>query len=399
MGTAEPAAGGARPPARAATAKRPRWRRILAPVLVVVAAVLLFFGLFALFAARIALTDTFVAPTTAEMLRDPTVRQDVSQYIATQIFESRDVDARIEAALPPRAKPLAKPITEGLQVVAINVTNRVLGNPRVIDLVENAAKVANAKLLAIVEGKKSGRIQAQDGDVVLNLRPVVVQVAQRIGVTPPAGADSGQLVILKDTQLESAQTFLHALRIISLWIGPLAVLLFAAAVWVAAGRRRRILLWIGVSILVVGLALRLVRRAAGTYLVNRLTDDAQQYRDGWQNAYNILTKYLAAATVTLIIIGIVLVLGALLAGPGRREVAVRRFVAPALRNRWIAYGIVVLLVLVVLAVRPGIAPRQWLSALLILVLGLIGAELLHRQVLAEFPSDAPAGPGGPPAAV
>jgi len=396
MGTAQPAAAAPSPPARPATTT-PRWRRILAPVLVVVAAVLLFFGLFALFAARIALTDTFVAPTTGELLRDPVVRLAVSQYLATQALESQNVEARVAAALPPRAKQLAGPITQGLEVVGVNVANRVLGNPRVVDLIENAAKVTNTRLLKLINEGTSGRVETQGNDVVLNLRPVVIQVAQKLGVNPPTGEDAGQLVILKSTRLETARKLLHALRIISLWIGPLALLLYAAAVWLAVGRRRRMLLWIGVSLIVVGLVLRLVRRVAGTYLVNRLTEDAQQYRNGADRAYDILTKYLLAATVTLLIIGVVTVLGTMLAGPGRRETAVRRFTAPVFRNRWIAYGIVLLIVLAVIATRPGLAPRQWISTILIVVLGLVGAELLHRQVVAEFPRDTPP-PGAPPPA-
>ena len=51
--------------------------------------------------------------------------------------------------------------------------------------------------------------------------------------------------------------------------------LFAAAVYLAQGRRLRLLMGCGVSLLIVGLIVLVVRRYAGNYLVDALTNNPE----------------------------------------------------------------------------------------------------------------------------
>ena len=80
--------------------------------------------------------------------------------------------------------------------------------------------------------------------VVLNLRPLVVQLGDRVAifgrVAERLPADAGRIEIMQADQLETAQDVTQFLKILGqfLWIVPL--LLAALAIWLAGGRRRSI---------------------------------------------------------------------------------------------------------------------------------------------------------------
>ena len=67
-------------------------------------------------------------------------------------------------------------------------------------------------------------------------------------------------------------------RATSYLLSFLVLALFAAAVYIARGRRRKMLLAAGVSILCVGLLVLIVRRLAGSYLVDALTNNPDAKR-------------------------------------------------------------------------------------------------------------------------
>jgi hypothetical protein len=87
----------------------------------------------------------------------------------------------------------------------------------------------------------------------------------------------------------------------------------------------------------------------------------------------------------MVVVGLLFLIAAWLAGPGRRAVNVRSWVAPGLENRVWAYlvlGFVVLLLLFTSAVSDV---TRFLIVVLLAALGATWIELTRRQTLAEFP--------------
>src|SRR5256714_5252808 len=128
--------------------------------------------------------------------------------------------------------------------------------------------------MAVLTGKMDVLVQC-GGNVDLDLRPILKQLGQRAGLgsrlegrLPP---DAGQIVIMNGKQLGTARKAVKVVRALSYFLFFLVIGLVAAAMWIAQGRRRRILLGAGVTVLVVGLIVLVVRRFAGEYLVNALT--------------------------------------------------------------------------------------------------------------------------------
>ena len=74
-------------------------------------------------------------------------------------------------------------------------------------------------------------------------------------------------------------------------------------------------------------------------------------------------------------------------GPGRHEVAVRRFLAPYLRDHPVAvYSVVAVLFLLWLSFIPGINNLgQVLVIVVLAALAVVGVEILRRQTAQEFP--------------
>ena len=88
---------------------------------------------------------------------------------------------------------------------------------------------------------------------MLNLRPILKQLAEQTGLggklerrLPP---DAGKIAIMKGNQLETARKTVKVIRVLSYFLFFLMLALYAAAMWIARGRRRTMLLGAGVSVL------------------------------------------------------------------------------------------------------------------------------------------------------
>jgi peptidoglycan/LPS O-acetylase OafA/YrhL len=87
------------------------------------------------------------------------------------------------------------------------------------------------------------------------------------------------------------------------------------------------------------------------------------------------------------VIGLGFIAGGLLAGPGRHEVAVRRFLAPYLRELpVVVYAVLAFIFLLWLTLLPTINNfGQVLVVLALTALAVVGVEILRRQTAREFP--------------
>ena len=87
---------------------KPR-RRGLALALILVASVLAFAAILAVWINRQALNTDNWTTASSRMLESPPVRNQLSAYLTDQLYANVDVEAQIREALPPRAQPLAGP--------------------------------------------------------------------------------------------------------------------------------------------------------------------------------------------------------------------------------------------------------------------------------------------------
>jgi hypothetical protein len=356
--------------------------------LVVIAAIITLVAALNVWVKRQALSTDNWTNASGQLLENDDIRNAISIYMVDQVFQRVDVAKTLEQRLPPRSKPLAAPLAASLQPAAIRIANDLLGRPRVQQLWKNANRRAHKLFIAVLDGKH-GILQNTNGNVVLNLRPIIEQVTQRLGFGQKLAAklppDVGQIVVMKGNQLQTARRGVKVIRVMSYFLAFLVLALFALAVYIARGRRRAVLLGAGISVVLVGLIVLVVRRLAGKYLVDALTNNADE-KSAVNAAWAIGTELLRNVGINLLIYGIVVVFAAWLAGPSRPAVAIRRFAAPTMRDRPIvAYGLLTVVLLIILLTGPTDGQRIY-PLLVLFALAYVGLEVLRRQTAREFPT-------------
>ena len=371
-------------------------RVIGARTLTVIAAFLALLGGIAFYVERTVLSEDGFEEIATELIQSPEIRDQVAATAVEQLYANVDVEQEIANRLPEAQKALA-PILAGLtEQGAQEAATRLLARPRLQQAWVVAATSTQRQLVKLLDDKGKF-VKTGDGTVYLDLRPIVVEIGQQSAIAnriadrlPP---DAGQIELIDADQLGTAQTLTRILRFLANWLWFLALLVAALAVWVARGRRRIELRAIGIALLVVGVLLLLVRRLAGTYLVDKLTTDTT--KPAGEDAWSIITQGLADRAWIAIVLALLLLVGVWLIGPGRLSARARRLVAPVAEKPVWTYGAVAALVAILATLVP-VFQRGWVSFLLFLVLLVVGVEVLRRFVLAEQGATAPAAPETPP---
>jgi hypothetical protein len=355
-------------------------------------------AIFSIWANRQALnTDNWV-DTSEKVLQNPEVQAQLSNYVAAQLFANVDVQAELAKALPPQLGALAGPAATGLSQLAPQVTERALATSQVQALWAEANRAAHESLLEVLDGGGE-TVSTEGGQVTLDLGSLLTQVGERIGVgdaiaskVPP---EAGQLTILESDQIATAQSVAKGIRGLPIVLTLLVLVLYALAIYLAGPRRRQALRSAGLGFVAAGVLALLLRGLAGTEVVDALTAN-EAAKPAAEAVWEIGTSLLVTVAASAIAFGVLVFLGAWLAGPTKLATDLRRTAAPYLRSQPGASAVVALAVFIALiAWAPVAAFHKPLGFLLFAVLFAAGAEVLRRQTLHEF-SDGPGGAGDRP---
>ena len=128
----------------------PRRRRKTVLTLIVVASVIGFLAVFAIWANRQLLeTDTWV-DTSTKLLEDDEIRTQVANTMVDALYANVDIQTELQGALPPRLQPLAGPAAAGLRQLSLRLANQALERPRVQQLWEDTNRNMHEQLIAVV---------------------------------------------------------------------------------------------------------------------------------------------------------------------------------------------------------------------------------------------------------
>jgi hypothetical protein len=372
------------------TPRLPRRRRYLVRGLLGLGAILALLSIFAVWANRQMLDADHWADTSSRLLRDKDIRTQVSQIVVDQVYANVDVESEVANALPPRLKSLAGPAANGLRELAQQRMDRVLQRPRVEKLWETANRVTAQQFIDIAEGH-SKAITQNGNAVVLDLRPIVLELATRLGLPKSTvdriPADVAKVKIMDGNQVGFLQDAVAALQGLGVALPAAALLVLAIAVYLSGPRRRETLLAVGLNLIAIGFLVLIVRRVGGNALVNSLAK-TDAVRPATESTWYIGTRILQQIAWATIVIGIPVVFAAWLAGPKRTAVGLRRWMAPTMRERpGLAWSVLAVIVLLILAWGPIPATRMPVTILIIIGLSIWGFALLRRQCIREFPDE------------
>ena len=363
-----------------------RPHRRLTKVLVLFGALFAVIACFATWAERQALTTDDWVKTSERLLDNEEIRSALANYAVAQLYANVDVEAELDEALPPNFKRLSGPAATGLRELAINGGERVLASERFKGLWANANRAAHETLIKVIEDK--GDVVSTTGGVVtLELRPLIIQVADQLGLggdlsskLPP---DVGNLEILRSDELGLAQTIAKLVRGLALVSSLLALGLFALAIYLSRGYRWITVLAVGLSFILVGIFVLVLRDLAGGVVSDQLATESA--RPAVDATWSIGTSLLASIARNLVLFGIFFVIAAWLASPHRSSVATRRAITPVLRDypAWVysALGVIALI-----WVLSGVdSTRAILTRVLFVAFAVVGLYVLRRNSIAEFP--------------
>ena len=365
-----------------------RWIYALIGVTTVLAVV----GMLSVWANRLLLNPENWSKTSTQLLQNPDIRSATSNYIVDQLYSNVNVPALIASGLPKRLDPLAAPVAGALRNGAVQAVDLALQRPRVQFLWEKANYAADKTLVAVVNGGK-GPVGVNNGVVTLNLSQVIDQAGTRLGVSPSVTAklppSIGTLTVLRSHQLNAIQKVGNAIKHLALWLTIIVFVLYALAVLLARGRRRRAFMTVGVSFVLAGLIGVLGRKLLVSQITNSITSDAS-LRPAVRATIGIGTQILGDIAVAFVVVGAVFVVAAWFAGPASVPLTCRRAIAPFLREHpgW-TYTIVATVMLLIFIWQPFPATGTPVGIIVFSALALLGTEVLRRQTEAEFPDARP----------
>jgi len=387
-----------------------RTRIITARVLVVLGVVLVMVSLLANFVRREALDRDTFRDTSQQLIANEDIRNQVAAAMVDQLYANVDVAAELRQRLPDNLQPLAAPLA-GLGREAIDRgAQELLARPRVQSLFVDASSLAQAQVKRVLEGD-TPRLDTSNGNVVLDLRPLVVGLGDRFGFLgnldqqlPP---DAAQITLLQADNLETAQNVTQGLKVVANWVWIPAILCWGIALWLVPHRRRKEVRAIGIGLIIAGIALLVIRRLAGSYLVDNLAQ-SDSVRPAVSAFWNILSDGLAEAAWVVVVIGVIAALGAWLTGGGTRARRLRHTVGPWMERPALAWAVFAAVLLLVVWALPL---HRFVTAAILVVLAAIGFEATRRQVAQEMTEEgsvegysipkpsipgraAPAGPSG-----
>jgi hypothetical protein len=363
-----------------------RGRRILVQVIIWATTVLAVVGIFAVWANRQLLNPDNWANTSTQLLEHPEIRAATSNYLVNQLYANVDVAGELKSKLPPALQGIAAPLAGALHNVAVSAAERALANPKVQDIWRLANRSAAQTLVTIVNGG-SGAAKVRGGEVSLDLKSILANMTDQLGLPnvssrlPPS---AGNLVILKSDQIKFVQDIGKGLKGLALLLTIIVPLLYALAVFLARGRRRRALMTVGIAILAAGLVVFAARKLVESGVTNSLVK-VEANKPAVSSIISIATSMLAEIAGAFVFVGVPLIAAAWFAGPARLAVRMRRAIAPFLRDHPEGtFGIVAGLLLLIFIWNPIPATGRPAGIIVFTVLAMFGTAVLRQQTAQEF---------------
>jgi hypothetical protein len=349
--------------------------------------------------------------TSSRLLADPKIQTAVGDLLVNELFSQVDVAKELKSVLPAEVDGLAAPAADGLRTLATQIAPQVLATEPVQKAWRVANRTAQLQLLEILKGGNKA-ISTSNGEVTLQLHTLLVQLAAQLGLRqqfesvqsklqgstgevargavqeklgvklPPS---SGGIVLLRSSQLKTAQDIVKAIKGLAIVLPLIALLLFLLAVWLADGWRRVALRTTGWCLVAIGLLAVLARRVLSNYVVNSLVKDPSN-KPAVQHAFAIGTSLLYDIAIAMITYGLVVVLAAWLAGHTRSAAALRRALAPSLREHVeYVYAATALVLLLIVIWGPFPSTREVLPIIGFAILLALGIHALRGMTAREFP--------------
>lgn len=324
--------------------------------------------------------------TSSKMLQDPVIQKEVAAYAVDELYDNVDVEAELKDIFPTDLEGFSGIASGALRQFADRGAQQALANQRVQDLWRQANETAHRNLIAIIEDD-STVISSTDGKVQLELRPLIIEIADQVGLGQQARdkiPDAvGRIEIVDSQELSTVQTVAQVIHGTALITALLLLVLIGLAVFLSKGYRWLTLLWIAASLIIGAVVVLIVRSVAGGLIVPELS--TVEVRPAAEAAYSIGTDLLRSIAWTVIWSALVLIPLAWLVSPNGAAEKTRKFLAvPFGRFPAATFGLLGIVAFIFVLMGAG-DQREFLIRLSIVILAGLGTWGFSRTLAASYP--------------
>jgi hypothetical protein len=365
-----------------------RGRRRTVNALIVLASVLAFLSIFAIWIERQALNTDDWVNTSSRLLQNSTIRGALANYLVDQLYENVDVEEELKERLPGDTKELAGPIAGAARQFAGTGAEKVLETSVMQEGWEDANRVAHEQLLAVLENKKEA-VSTANGNVELNVASLITKLADQIGigknVAEQLPEDAGHITILHSNELQTAQNVAVAIKGLALVLSLLTFLVLGLAIYLAREGRWVTVLFSGVGLIAAGFAVIVARHIVGGVVIDQLVK-TESVKPAGEAAWSIGTSLMTSIATTVIVVGVLFAVAGWLASPTSPARATRKVVAPALEGyvAWVYTGLAIIVGIYFIS-APSQNLRSFLTTLVLAGMAAFGIHELRKQATEEFP--------------
>ncbi len=332
--------------------RKRRFRRAVVGVLVALSCILVVLSTTVVWTHRTVLnTDTFVG-TVGPVLGHPDVDAAVAARASHELFAQLELQKRLRDALPAKVSFAAGPIAGATEGYVSDQLAKVLGSDRFHAIWLNTLTSTHQTVVAVLRGQKTPTISSTNGYIVLNTVPVINKaLSSRSGLVssltgknvrlpaitsaePPKVAvdklskvlgvrlpsNYGQITLVRSTNLAVAQRGVRAFDRLTILLPLLTLALLAFTLWLSVSRRRTLVQFlVGSSLLLIVLRRVVLHEQSALASGANNPQVAHTVLSDLLHGFYILTAWLLAVALVILVL-------ALLTGPYRWAVALRRFV-------------------------------------------------------------------------
>jgi hypothetical protein len=325
--------GGAARPSR----RRFSWRAFFATILIVLGCVLAPIAVVGVWAGN-QITDTgrYVA-TVQPLIDDPAIQNVLTDKITNEIISQLNLTGTVDqAAAQLQARGLTRistlltsfgpQITSAVTGFIHSTVHTVISSQAMANAWVQVNTIAHQAVVKLLSGQGNGTLTSSNGQITLNLGPLIAVVKQELVARGFSLASNIPIVnatvpLFQAKELGKAQAGYRLVSDLKIVLPILALVLLAAGVLTARGRRRAlIVVGLGVAASMVVLAIGLL--IARTIYLNSVPSSVLP-SDAAAAAFDALVHFLRVGLRVVLAVGLVIAIGAFITGPMRAAVWTR----------------------------------------------------------------------------
>jgi hypothetical protein len=317
--------------------RRFSWRTLVAVVLIVLGCVIAPVAVLGVWAGnQVSDTSRYVA-TVEPLIHDPAIQNVLTDKITNQITSRLNLTGTIhQASAQLNSKGLTRIssllTTFGPQIAGAvtgfvhSTVHTVISSQAMANAWVQVNTVAHQALVKLLSGQGGGPLTSSNGQITLNLGPLVAVakqnlVARGFSLANNIPSVNATVPLFQAKELGKAQAGYRLITTLKIVLPILALALLAGGVY-AARRRRRALIGAGLGLAASMLVLAIGLLIARSIYLSSVPSNVLP-ADAAAAAYDALVHFIRIGLRVVLLVGLVVAIGAFFTGPSRTAVQTR----------------------------------------------------------------------------